>query len=171
MARWKLMTAHYLNAVQPVQWEYNEVRGGKSVRARYNVPRLLDPKDPSDWTHKWGQRGNFGDGEEGEIIVCLGDPTDARDIELPAESSITPDMMPIDDEAKVISAKYETHWSYKPDGAETSFSQSLVDSLKSTFEEARPQTVQVEGLSDVLSQLAATQKLLVEAMSNPARRV
>lgn len=167
MARWKLVAPHYLVTTSPSQWEHVEQRGGKQIRLRFDVPTLLDPADPSSWTRRWGGR----DDGDGEIIVCLGSG-ESSDIVLPSEASITPDMTPIDDEAKAISAKYETHWSYKPDTAENTFSQSLVDNLQAQFEVARatPAKVEVEGLSEILASLAAGQKLLAETLSANHRR-
>ena len=45
MARWKLMTAHYLN-VAGTKWEYQEVSRvtGKQIRMQLPVPMYLDPR-------------------------------------------------------------------------------------------------------------------------------
>ena len=67
MARWKLMTPHYLN-VEGESWEYteNDRQTGRPKRVQFPVPRLLDIRDPSCWTNRWGNKDN----EDGEIIVC-----------------------------------------------------------------------------------------------------
>ena len=48
MARWKLMTPHYLN-VEGETWEYteNDRQTGRPKRVQFPVPRLLDIRDPS----------------------------------------------------------------------------------------------------------------------------
>ena len=44
MARWKLMTPHYLN-VDGEEWEYQETdrQTGRPRGTKFRVPRLLDP--------------------------------------------------------------------------------------------------------------------------------
>jgi hypothetical protein len=99
MARWKLDSAHYLN-VPGTQWEQKETaRGtGKQIRKTYPVPLYLDPRDPADWNYQ-----PSGD-EEGRIIVCHEGMGAARDIVF--VGSPTPEMTPIDDEARTISASF-----------------------------------------------------------------
>ena len=48
MARWKLMTSHYLNTPGE-EWEYteNDRNTGRPRRIKFPVPRLLDINDPS----------------------------------------------------------------------------------------------------------------------------
>lgn len=174
MARWKLMTPHYINLVDKTEWEYIENGYNGQVRKRFTVPRMLDPRDPKDWNSRWGQRttGAAVGNEDGECIVCLEGKGEPGDYEF--RGPPTPDMMPLDDEAKAISASYTDAWSYRPDGAETSFSQSLVDSFQEAMSnQPPPPPVQIEGLNDVLATLAATQKMLAEVMSAsaPARRI
>lgn len=137
MARWKLMTSHYLN-VPNVEWEYSEIsRSGDTVRQRFPVPKFLDINDPKCWTNRWGpQSTQTSVGiPDGEIVVChegkgqLGDQTFIGDP--------TPDMMPLDDEAKAISAKFEEKWKYKPETASGEFSQSLIDKFQIQMQEAQ----------------------------------
>lgn len=174
MARWKLVTGHYLNTVQedPVIWEYSETSRttGRPVRKKFNVPRFLDPREPGDWTNKWG----FKDDQDGEIIVCQpghGDPTDITFLGDP-----TPDMVPLDDEAKAISASFAEHWRFKAEGAPITYSQSLVDEFQSEMAQAesKPATVQIEGLADLISVMAAQAKAtqdLISSMHTPQRRI
>lgn len=174
MARWKLMNNHYLNTVQAVEWEYFAVAGGKSVRKRFKVPRYLDVFNPADWTLKAGgipiQFGGNDEGAEGAIIVCHEGRGEHGDIEFIGNP--TPDMMPVDDEARAISATFEDHWKYKPDTAEMSFSQSLVDILeaKKADIETKPATVQVEGLSELMATMVASQKLMADLVVATHRR-
>ena len=170
MARWKLMTSHYLNLVIPAEWEFSAVQGGKSVRRRFPVPTYLDIRDPGQWTTSFsnGKPTAFGgnnDDAEGEIIVChkgRGEPSDIAFVGDP-----TPDMMPIDDEAKAISDSFEAHWSYKPDTAEMSFSQSLVDTLESVLSKTPEpaKTATDPALLEVLASLAKGQAAIAEALS------
>ena len=57
MARWKLMTPHYLN-VEGEEWEYQETNRttGRPQRTKFPVPRLLDIRDPQCWTNQWGNK-------------------------------------------------------------------------------------------------------------------
>jgi hypothetical protein len=169
MARWKLIEAHYLFTVDPVEWEYNETNRstGKQVRKRFHVPRFLDPKDPGDWTNTWGNRDN----QDGEIIVCLPDKGEKGDIAFTGDP--TPSMIPVDDEAIAISKSFEHQWSYKPESAEITYSQSLVDRFeaeKSAAETATPK-VEIEGLSDLVAAIAAQSKMVGELIQSSARRV
>lgn len=176
MARWRLMTSHYLNTVQPVEWEYSAVQGGKSIRKRFHVPRYLDIDFPGDWTVRSGNGmpvsfGGNDDSAAGLIIVCYEGRGEPSDIAFTGDP--TPDMMPLDDEAREISAQFTDIWSYKPDGAEQSFSQSIVDKideLKANVEATQP-TVKIEGLAEMVAMLAASQKTMMEAITHSQRRV
>jgi hypothetical protein len=148
MARWKLMTAHYLNLVDPTEFEYKETdRRGKTIRKKYNVPRMLDPRDPDSWNNIWGAN----DDREGEVIICLPGKGAERDYEFLGDPS--PDMIPLDDEAKAISASFESRWAFKPDGAEISYSQSLVDNIQAQMAEtaAKPATVEIAGMDALIA--------------------
>jgi len=176
MARWRLMTSHYLNTVVPVEWEYSAVQSGKQIRKRFHVPRYLDINDPGDWTIKVGcgtpvSNGGNDDSAAGLIIVCLegrGEPNDIAFLGDP-----TPDMMPLDDEARELSAQFTGLWAYKPDGAEQSYSQTIIDKiddLKSKVETEQP-VLKIEGLAEMVAMLAASQKTMMEAITHQNRRV
>lgn len=161
MARWKLLNAHYINSPDS-EWEYkeNDRKTGRQRRYQIPVPRLVDPRDPSDWTNRWGQKDN----EDGECIVCYAGKGEASDIVFTGDP--TPDMMPVDDEASAISATFTKRWEYKPDVAtEGSFSQSLIDKFQSQMPvESAP--AKVEGLSELIAAITAMTKSnqdLVEA--------
>lgn len=104
MARWKLTQPHYLNVKDAegngTEWEYKEVNRttGKPVRKLYEVPRFLHTEDSSDFTHP----------ELGAIIVCLEGKGESRDLTFVGEP--TPDMEPLDAEAKSISESLRSKW-------------------------------------------------------------
>lgn len=150
MARWKLSTPHYLMLAEPAEWEYteNDRKTGKVKRKKFLIPSYLDPRDPGDWNYKWGAN----DDADGEIIVCRGDPQD-RDIEFVGDP--TPDMIPIDDEAKAISASFEERWRYKPETENPGeYSQSLIDTMQAQIAESSSKPAQIEGMSELLAVMA-----------------
>ena len=163
MARWKLACPHYLN-VPGTEWEYNETRNGKVNRKRFAVGRYLNTADPGDWTVKWGSK----DDEDGEIIVChqgKGDPSDIVFIGDP-----TPDMIPVDDEARAISKSFESRWAYKPESAEVDFSQSLVDKFEEAMAVSRSEQAEIPGMSDLIGALTSLTQLMAaqQAAAKPA---
>ena len=166
MARWKLMTAHYLN-VAGTKWEYQEVSRvtGKQIRMQLPVPMYLDPRDPADYTHKWG-RGEEG---EGEIIVSRGPSSDPKDIIFVGDP--TPDMVPLDDEAKAISATFTERWRYKPEGAPGSYSQSLVDQFQSAMADTSTKPAKVEGLDELVVAIKEMAKVNQELVRSSIRRI
>lgn len=152
MARWKLMVSHYLN-VDGEEWEYIEQdrTTKRPKRVKFKVPRLLDPNDPACWTQTWGSKGD----EDGEIIVCFPGKGESSDLVFYGEP--TPDMSPVDSEAKEISASYEARWSFRPEDSAGQYSQSLVDKFQTQLAQAqaKPQTVEVAGLADLVAQIGA----------------
>ena len=140
------MSSHYLN-VPDEEWEYTETdrKTGRPRKRKFAVPRLLDINDPSCWTNKWGSQGN----EEGEVVVCYEGKGDERDQIFTGDP--TPEMMPVDDEARAISAKFEKIWQYKPETAVASHSQSLIDQFQIEMAEARAKPQEIPGMSDLVS--------------------
>ena len=167
MARWKLVESHYLNT-KDTQWEYKELDRdtGRERRKQISVPRYLNIEDPSDWTNSWGNRDN----KTGEIVVCYEGKGEPKDIVFYGDP--TPGMSPVDDEAKAISASFEAQWSYKPDGAEVSHSQSLIDrfEIEKALAESRPQQLEIPGLADLVALMAAQQKAQQELIDGLVRR-
>lgn len=105
MARWRLMTSHYLNILdpdtdQPTEWVYQETdrTTGKARRKTYHVPQLLDVKDPNLF--------NFGD----EIVVCHEGKGEPKDIVFFGPP--TPDMEPMDEEAEALSNSLRAKWEH-----------------------------------------------------------
>lgn len=146
MARWKLMTPHYLK-VPGEKWEYteNDRTTGRPKRIQFEVPRLLDPRDSSNWTRRWGRADN----EDGEIVVCHKGKGEESDIEFIGDPS--PDMVPVDDEAKEISAKFEKRWDAKPENMAGDFSQSLVDRFQNEMAEIKAKPPEIPGMADLIS--------------------
>lgn len=167
MARWKLAAPHYLN-VDGTKWEYQEVsrQTGKTVRLQVSVPLYLDPRDPADFTHKWGR----DEDNEGEIIVCHAHLAhDSRDVAFLGDP--TPDMIPIDDEAKEISASFAERWRYKPEvEAPGSFSQSLIDKFQIAMSDIQTKPAHVEGLDLLVNSIAEMVKSNQELTKSFIRR-
>lgn len=184
MARWRLRTSHYLNVVESWQWEYKQVnrKTGREDRLRMQVPRFLDIKDPADWTMKpegksVAQGGSF-DEVDGIIIVCHKDKGEPGDVEFIGDP--TPEMDPLDDEARAISAGFADLWRYKPEGMDgISHSQSLIErfdtEMASLREKAQvPQQLVVPGLEDLVKQLvtlSANQAAMLEKLNKPTRQL
>lgn len=168
MARWKLATPHYLN-IEGNKWEYQEVSRttGKTIRVQMPVPTFLDPRDPADYNYKWGRGGE----DEGEIIVAqVGKAHEANDIIFTGDP--TPDMIPLDDEAKTISASFEQQWKYKPETEYPgNYSQSLVDKFQIDMAEAVTKPAKVEGLDTLVSAISEMVKSNQELVKGMTRRV
>ena len=169
MARWKLSCPHYLNC-RDSEWEYSENNRttGRPMRKKFPVPHYLDPRDPGDWTNKWGNADN----SEGEIVVCWEGKGQDRDITFYGDP--TPDMIPVDDEAAVISATFADRWRYKPDSAEISYSQALVDEFQTELADKMSKPVEIPGLQELVAAIAtmATQNQeILKTIAAPARRI
>lgn len=97
MAKWRLTAAHYLN-VPGTEWEYKETdrTSGRQARKVFEVPMLLDPKDPTVCNR------------DGDCIVVQGVEPGRGEHLFVGEP--TPDMEPLDDEASAISAKFQSKW-------------------------------------------------------------
>jgi len=175
MARWKIMMPMYLNCIgdASTSWEYKETdrSTGRERRKTLAVPRYLNPADPGDWT--WNDPSANRDNANGEVIVCHEGKGEGRDIAFRGDP--TPDMVPVDDEAKEISAGFAERWRYKPEASEVSYTQSMLDKFMAEKAEieAKPQTVEVAGLSDLVAAMAAMQaqnQQLLTSLLSPERR-
>lgn len=118
MAKWRLTASHYLS-VPGIEWEYRETdRGtGKQNRMVLPVPLLLDPKDPTVCNR------------DGDCIVTRGEPGRG---EFQFFGDPTPDMEPLDDEARAISAEQEPLWQHPIDSLPSNgdYSASLIASFE-----------------------------------------
>jgi hypothetical protein len=168
MARWKLMTPHYIITTDPAEWEEVKLVGGKQLRIRHPVPRYLDPRDPADWNSRWGSPNNshIVGNENGEIIVCIVGKGAPSDHAVADSTHITPDMMPLDDEARAISDTYADRWSYKPIDSELSFSQAIDNKLnefKNLIPEPAP--VKIEGFQELMAAMAKNQEMMITLLA------
>ncbi len=152
MARWRLAAPHYLN-VPDTFWEYKEVdrTTGKQKRVQFPVPALLDPSQPGDWNYRHNA-------DEGEIIVCQPGKGLPKDIEFEGEP--TPDMVPMDDEAQVISASFAKKWKHPIESLPGTYADSLLNTLQEEVAEVRAKgaSAQVEGMTELLTAMTAMMK-------------
>lgn len=97
MARWRLQSAHYLN-VPGTEWDQVEIRmdGKRRARKTLQVHLYLDPKDPSDHNYP------------GEIVVAYAGKAQGADYIFVGEP--TPEMEPLDDEAREITEALMSKW-------------------------------------------------------------
>jgi phosphatidate phosphatase PAH1 len=159
MARWKLACAHYLNLTDSAKWEYSEVdrQTGRPKKRVFNVPTLLDPQDPASWNNVVGR-------DDGEIIVTNDPNSDNRDYIFIGKP--TPDMIPLDDEAKKQSSELAT---YVPN-QEGQNGDALIQSFQAEMEkirETQSQPQKIEGVSELLTaitQMMAQNQQMMTAM-------
>ena len=165
MARWRLKQKHYLRVVGN-EWQYveNDRVTGRPKRVNFPVPRYLDPGDFADCNYV--TRGQDGVIMDGEIIVTNNDdnPRDYKFIGDP-----TPDMEPLDDEAKAISAKF--NWKHPIESLpEQGYSQSIMQELETQMAKQAPapasgvDQTQFNSLQSQVTELIKQNNLLVEQM-------
>lgn len=153
MARWMLTEAHYLN-VPGNLWEQQitDRATGRPVRKQFPVPLHLDPNIESDWNYKEQVGNNVIDGK---IIVCHAGKGEPKDIVFEGEPS--PGMLPLDDEAKTISAKYT--WTPTKGLDERSqadsFSQQLLVQLSASMDAVKQAPPEIPGMGELMKALAA----------------
>lgn len=126
MARWKLTAAHYLN-VPGTEWEYEETNRdtGKRGRKKFLVPMYLSPEDPEFQNR------------DGEVVVAYEGSAERRDVIF--EGLPTPDMEPLDDEARAISEAEMPKWVHPIESLPATgehYSQSLLTMLERQMGEA-----------------------------------
>lgn len=148
MARWRLTDAHYL-AVPGIEWEYRETNRetGRQARKVYDVPIHLDPKNQADWNYPSDEAiivSNRFDAAHPRDHVFIGPPT--------------PDMEPLDDEAKKISDRERPKWVHPIESLNMTYSESML----SNFERQIAEIVAKSG-SVTSSQVKATSLSGVDA--------
>lgn len=158
MARWKLAAPHYIY-VPGTKWEYSEISRstGRPTRQTFAVPRYLHPEDPADWTEITGR-------DEGMIIVCHPGKGQGRDIEFtnPAgdgPGDPTPDMIPVDDEARQISAGFAMKWKHPIESLSTTYGDKLLEGLESEVAQVQAQApAAIEGMTELLAAIGGMMK-------------
>src|SRR6266850_3346700 len=167
MARWKLTEKHYLN-VPGTRWEFQTVdrNTGRPQRKTYPVPLYLDPENSDDCNYKdgfesWIIVAHEGKGE-GRDIIFIGDPT--------------PGMLPMDDEAKAISARFS--WTptagLDDESKENSYQNKLLLGLidqmadMSIKASAAPMAAGMEQFLTMMTQMMQQQTEILAKMANPA---
>lgn len=130
MARWRLTDAHYLN-VPGVEWEYRETNRetGRQARKVYDVPMHLDPKNQADWNYPSEEMivvSNRFDAAHPRDHVFVGPPT--------------PDMEPLDAEAKKISDAERPKWIHPIESLNMTYSESRLSEFERSLAEAMART-------------------------------
>jgi hypothetical protein len=140
------------------KWEYSEVdrTTGRPKRTQFDVPRLINPEDPGDWNYVYSKDG-FGKPDTGEIIIAQGDH-EPKDILF--EGDPTPDMVPLDDAAKKISAAHAHKWKYPAEKLEGSYADAMMRDLTEQVNEVREKSAAApaEGMTELLTAMTAMMK-------------
>lgn len=167
MARWKLTEKHYLK-VPGTRWEFQTVdrNTGRPMRKTFEVPLYLDPEDKDCWNNR-----GVGMYEDGFITVAHAGKGEAHDIIFVGNP--TPGMLPIDDEAVAISAKF--NWTptqgLDQESQENSHQNRLLLGLIDQMAEAQTKAMQpkmpagMEQLITVLTQMMSQQGQLIAALA------
>lgn len=142
MARWKCLVGHYLYGHMPGdeknEWMREETNRdtGRVARKFMKVPVYIDPKDPSCCNR------------DGDCIVChegRGLPSD-----IVFEGNPTPDMQPIDDEAKALSDKFAGDYT-KMENVEGGKANDVLSRLESVLADTMKSAVSTKNVpNDVL---------------------
>ena len=168
MARWKLTEAHYLK-VPGTAWEYNSIdrRTGRPKREVFSVPLQLDPKSIDDLSKHGQPDPGFPSRDIEDYIIVVTDVVggvNQRDVVF--EGKPTPGMLPLDDEAKAISAECSKGlWKPTPgvddDSQRESFANKVIDDLMgqmNTLKEEVRTAPAIEGMSELISTMTAMTK-------------
>lgn len=150
MARWRLNEPHYLK-VKGVTWEYQETDRAtmRQVRKSFPVPQHFHPDIEVDWTEVNGK---------GMGMVVVSDGHNAHSTDVIFEGDPTPGMLPLDDEAREISARYKDKWKMPErlyEDAEGSYAGRMMDQYvesqgKVNMMLAEASSREVPGMSDFM---------------------
>lgn len=174
MARWRLSTSHYL-LVQGNQWEYKETdrTSGRELRKRIDVPMFLDVSDQALWNDNI-IRNPRGEILEGDVVVAYASGAhNDKDYIFTGEPS--PDMIPMDDEAKEISDKFVAKWNMAPNENVT-MGQQVIEAIEKVelVRQSQPQLVKIEGIAEVVKTMAdmmtMNQQLMQQMIQGQAAR-
>lgn len=169
MARWKLIEPHYLR-VPDTKWEYQEVDRitGRPKRTQFPVPQYLNPNFEDD-LKSFGQ--GTGDVSTWDIIVSDGHNSQPKDIIFHEKDDSpgkpTPGMLPLDDEAKAISAKFEKIWA-PPSEEQPSFTAALEEKFLRQMSEIQAglnQAPQDKGFTDFMQSMSAMMQQQTEILA------
>jgi hypothetical protein len=175
MARWLLTQPHYLKVVDTF-WEQTETDRvtGRQKKKKYPVPMHLDPHCAADWNNKPGSSSaNISRGgnsfDEGYITVCHAGKGEPHDYVFVGDP--TPDMEPIDDEAKAISATFKWHdpTRFFELGDGMTFAERMILTMQDEMKAQQPANDQLSETLAMLAQAVAQQTQLLAALSNPRR--
>ena len=167
MARWRLRSPHYLQ-VPGTEWEYKETdqASGRQGRKIFEVPMFLNPEVVAD--HNYPGEIIVADKPSGRDIVFIGDPT--------------PDMEPLDDEAREISDSFKRKWVNPIEEINMNYgmnySQSLLDRLEKQMGEIQagqaptPRGVSADDFAKLQAQVEELAKQNAELRAEkPLRRI
>lgn len=158
MARWRLAGPHYLN-IEGGVWEYKEVdrTTGRQKITKFPVPTKLDPDDPGDWNYIYGK-------DQGEIIVADKPNENTKDLIFTGEP--TPDMVPLDDEAKAITASLAPKWKHPIESLTGTYAEAMLKDLSAEMEQVRAQgaSAKVEGMTELLTAMTSMMQQNQEMM-------
>lgn len=172
MARWQLTEPHYLNTLD-TKWEFETKSRttGRSERKQFRVPTHLDPNIETDCNYQERIGNNMVDAK---IIVCWEGKGELKDIIF--EGPPTPGMLPLDDEAKEISAKFD--WIPTAGLDENSQFNSFAQKKLMEFTEQLKDTVKspaIEGMAEfmkTMAQMMQTQtQILAKLSGHPIEEV
>lgn len=161
MARWRLTHKHNLNVIGN-KYEYKETSNtGRSVRRSNDCALFLDPEDPGDC--------NYVDESGMKILIVAHDNAAANSKDILFRGPPTPDMVPLDDEAKAISAELEPTWGKAftmSDDVEGGYTQKLLLNLTEVLQANKAGAVPVndEALGELKSKIASLETNMASLM-------
>jgi hypothetical protein len=173
--RWSLRNAHYLKVIElpdgtKVEWEHRETsrESGRTVRKLFQVPILLDPRDPADCNYP------------GEVIVANAvDGTHNLRNDIIFIGEPTPEMEPMNEEAQAISDSLRSKWEHPIDtlptnggmsSAEQAFMQSMMTSFAKEIGASLPKSniaVPDGEVDELKARLAKLEALLAAQQAKP----
>ena len=165
MARWKLTAKHYLQALQfgqPSEWQREEinVQTGRAFRKTYPVPMYIDPDDPYCINRNVGYCviATEGSNQPGDLIVSNFKPT--------------PDMEPLDEEARAMSEAERPHWVNPIDGLSPTMGEDFANQLLAALQQQMNKTALTPGqaansaeVSNLSALVAAQQRQIDQLLS------
>src|SRR5713226_7272223 len=161
MARWKLTAKHYLEALQfgqPSEWQREEinVQTGRAFRKTYPVPMFIDPDDPFCINRTTGF-----------CVIAMEGSAQPGDLEC-KNFKPTPDMEPLDEEARQLSEVERPHWINPIDGLSPTMGEDFANQLLAALQQQMNKTQVGSTGSNAevsnLSALVAAQQKQIESL-------